>query len=151
MTQEQEEPVTKLIVFVCSKTHSAAELTAMLGLVPEESWEIGTPIGRSKRPRDASSWAIVERAVGDEYCSTAADRLVARLEAFVPRFQALPAGVEVSLRILVDEVDDVFGLGLDRPHVKFAAAIGADIDVSVRVSRSIDELERDLNARKQFP
>jgi hypothetical protein len=59
--------------------------------------------------------------------------------------------VEVSLRILVDEVDDVFGLGLDRPHVKFAAAIGADIDVSVRVSRSIDELERDLNARKQFP
>lgn len=138
-------------MFVDSKTHSAAELTAMIGLVPDESWDVGVPykLGRGTKQRDTSSWAVVERVLGDEHCSTAADRLVARLQALVPQFQALPAGVEVSLRILVDEEHGVFGLGLDRPHVKFAAAIGADIDVSVAVRMSIEDLERDLEAAKQ--
>jgi hypothetical protein len=151
MTQDQEEPVIRLVVFVQSKNHSSAELSAMLGVAPDESWEIGTPfqLGARKKLRETSSWAVVERAVGNEYCSTAADRLVARLQAFVPQFQALPAGVEVSLRILVDEVNGVFGLGLDGPHVKFVAALGADIDVSVAVRMSIDVLERDLDAAKQ--
>jgi hypothetical protein len=87
--------------------------------------------------------------VGAEDCYTAADRLVARLRAFVPQFRALPDGVEVSLRILVDETQDVFGLGLDRAHVKFARAIGADIDVSVAIRRSIEQLERDLIVAKE--
>lgn len=151
MTGERQGRSIKLVVFVDSKTHSAAELTAMLGLVPDESWEIGTPfkLGHGRRLRDTSSWAVVERAVGSEYCCSAADRLVARLQNLVPQFQALPVGVEVTLRILVDEEYGVFGLGLDRPHVKFAAAIGADIDVSVAVRMSIEDLERDLDAAKQ--
>lgn len=151
MTQEHRGRSTRLVVFVDSKTHSAAELATMLGVASDESWDIGTPfkVGRGTKLRDTSSWAVVERAVGNEHCTTAADRLVARLQAFVPRFQALPAGVEVTLRILVDEEHGVFGLGLDKPHVKFAAAIGADIDVSVAVRMSIEDLERDLDAAKQ--
>jgi len=152
VTQEQEERVIKLVVIVKSKTHSTAELTAMLGLVPDESWEIGTPFqfGRGTKLRDTSSWAVVERTVGNENCYPAADRLVARLQAFVPQFQGLPPGVGVSMKIVVNEDINVFGLGLDRPHVKFAGAIGADIDVSVGVRMSIEVLERDLNAAKQF-
>ena len=93
--REQQERVSKLVVFVDSKTHSTAKITAMLGLIPDESWEIGAPFqfGSRELHHDTSSWAIVERVVGDEYYSTAADRLVARLQAFVPQFQALPAEV----------------------------------------------------------
>lgn len=140
------------MVFVDSKTHSTAELSTMLGLVPDESWEIGAPFQFGSREflHDTSSWAVVERVVGDEDFRTAADRLIARLQAFVPQFQALPVGVEVSLRILVDEISGVFGFGLDRPHVKFAEAIGADIDVSVAVYMSVEDLERDLNAAKEL-
>lgn len=57
-----------------------------------------------------------------------------RLQALVPRFQGLPEGVEVSLRILVDDTVGVFGLGLDKSHVQFLASIGADLDVSVAVA-----------------
>jgi hypothetical protein len=152
MSREAEERIVKLVVIVRSKTHSTADLTAMLCLVPDESWEIGTPFqfGRGTKLRDTSSWAVEERAVGNEDCYTAADRLVARLHAFVPQFQALPAEVKVSLRILVNENNNVFGLSLDRPHVKFAGEIGATIDVSVRVQMSIEQLEADLNAAKSM-
>lgn len=124
-----------MVVFVDSRTQSVTELTAMLGLPPDESWEIGTPFrfGGTQKLRDTSSWAIVEWVGQDEDCFSAAERLVTRLRPLIPRFQALPSGVKVSLRILVDEDNGVFGLGLDRPHVQFAAAIGADIDVSVFV------------------
>jgi hypothetical protein len=147
-----EERVIKLVVFVDSETHSAAELSAMLGVVPDESWEIGAPFrfGTREFLHDTSSWAVVERAVGDEDYRAPADRLIARLQAFVPQFQALPVGVEVSLRILVDEISGVFRFGLDRPHVKFAEAIGADIDVSVAVYMSVEDLERDLATAKEL-
>jgi len=135
MTQKSEEREIKLVVFVDSKIHRSAELAAMLGVSPDESWEIGASFkfGSRQKLRDSSSWAVVERALGNEDCSAAADRLVARLQSLVPRFQGLPPGVGVSLRILVTENNGVFGLGLDRSHVQFAAAIGADIDVSVVV------------------
>lgn len=105
----------------------------MLGLDPDEFWDIGMAFraGKKEKIRDSSSWAVVERAVGNEECSAAADRLLGRLQALIPQFQALPSGVEVSLRILVNEDNDVFGLGLDRAHVQFAAAIRADIDISI--------------------
>ena len=125
----------RLLVFVESRSHSVVELAAMCGLPPDQSWEIGTPFrfGSRQKIRETSSWAVVERVGADEACFDAADRLVTRLQSLIPQFQSLPAGVEVSLRILVDEDNGVFGVGLDRPHVRFAAAIGADIDVSVFV------------------
>lgn len=150
-SQERDERSIRLVVVVGSKVHGAAELTQMLGCVPDESWDVGAPfeLGLGTKLRDTSAWVVEERTLEDEHCSAAADRLVARLQAIVPKFQALPTGVEVSLRILVDEEDGVFGLGLDKPHVAFAAAIGADLDVSVAVRMSIEDLERDLEAAKQ--
>lgn len=152
MTQRQQERVIKIMVLVESKAHSAAELAGMLGLAPDESWEIGTPfqLGSRQKPRDTSSWAVVERAVRDEDCGVAAERLVARLQGFVPQFQALPAEVNVWLTILVDETTGVFGLGLDTHHVKFAAAIGAYLNISIAVYMSIEDLERDLVAAKRM-
>jgi hypothetical protein len=135
MTPQSEAREIKLVVCVRSKMHSSAELTAMLGVSPDESWEIGTPFkfGSRRKLRDSSWWAVVERALGHEDCSVAADRLVVRLRSLVPRFQGLPPGVDVSLRVLVTDNNSVLGLGLDRSHVQFAADIGADIDVSVVV------------------
>lgn len=151
-SRDQQERVGKLVVFMDSKTHGVAELTAMIGLLPDESWEIGAPfkLGRREFLYETSSWAVVESIVGDEDCSEAAERLIARLQAFVPQFQALPAGVEVSLRIFLNEDNTVFKFSLGRPHVKFAAAIGADIYVSVSVHMSIESLERDLKIAKEL-
>lgn len=136
MNLDERERQIRLVVLVESKAHTSAQLAEMLGVPPDESWEVGSPlkIGTRQKVRESSSWAIVERAVGDEDCISAADRLVNRLQSLVPNFQALPPGVEVSLRILVDEDNGVFGVGLNRAQVQFAAAIGADIDVSVVVS-----------------
>src|SRR5690606_31061960 len=141
MTEKREEREITLVVFVESQLHSAAELTAMLGgLAPDESWERGTPFrfGTREKLRDTSSWLVLERATGNAHCSDAAARLVARLRHIIPSFQALPAGVEVSFRILVNEDNDVFGLGLDREHVKFVEEIRADIDISVVVSMPME-------------
>jgi hypothetical protein len=48
MTQQREERVTKLVVIVYSKTHSTAELSAMLGLVPDESWKSERLLGAAR-------------------------------------------------------------------------------------------------------
>lgn len=128
----------KICVFVDSDKHSSAELTSMLGLKPDEAWDLGSPFtfraGGKPKPHAFSRWAAVERAKGNDDWDAATDRLFSRLQPLEAKFQGLPPEAHVSFTLFVTEDNDVFGLGLDKRHVRFIAAIGASIEQSFVVS-----------------
>lgn len=132
MTRAASERKFEVSILVDSEEHSLAELVAMLSLSPDESWEKGEKYVRRghTKYRAASRWALVERDVDIEDWSVTIDRLIQRLRPVEPAFHSLPSGVYVRLMMCVTEDNDVFGLGLHRRHVLFAASIGAELDMS---------------------
>ena len=135
----------RIFVFVAvqSQEHSSAELTSLLGLAPDEAWDRGAPfvVGRTQRVHDSSRWAVEERAEGLEHWDEVVERLLGRLLPIEARFRALPPNVTVAFSGCVTEDNAVFGLGLEKHHVRFLAAIGAEIGLSIVVSGSQTETD----------
>lgn len=104
----------------------------MLGMEPDEAWDNGTTftLHGKTRVRTFSRWAVVERAGADEDWESALDRLVTRLLPIQGSFRKLPDGIGVSLCECVTENSGVFGLGLEKRHLEFMVAIGAEFGQS---------------------
>lgn len=122
-------------IVVSSDTCTSVQLTQLLDLSPDVSWEEGETFffyGKERRRR-ANLWSVRESDGDIEDWRTTVDRLLARVRPVADRFRALPEATYVALQLFITENNAVFGVRLDRRHIEFMSSIRAELDMSVVV------------------
>ncbi len=119
-----------------SELHSFDQLREHIGLDADSSWNMGDSRGPAAAglKHRFSRWSIDDHARDSIELDAALDRLFARIDKVEHRLRSLPDSVRRALVFMVTESNSVFGFGVAQGHVRRAAAIGAEIDMSVVVS-----------------
>jgi hypothetical protein len=126
-------------------TMSSMELERILGQSPDERWEAGEPFRHgsvNRRPEQRyrfSRWAVVERGASIYSLDEVVANLIKRISPIESRFAELPRDATVALTLFVTEINTVLGFGIDSDTVRFIAAIGASIEVSLVTTPDRDQ------------
>ncbi|MFN9489636.1 MAG: hypothetical protein ACK59Y_07655 [Betaproteobacteria bacterium] len=118
----------------------SVELTNLLTLPADESWDVGQtyrPSPNSPEQRyQFSRWAIRAAGASLDGLTDAIRELANRIQGVEQKFLLLPTGTTVSLTLFVTETDTVIGMGIEAEVVKLLARINAGIEVSLVVTQA---------------
>ena len=105
------------------------EITAAMGLLPEEIWREGDPIGRTIRLREESGWKLSSGMDKSTDLNEQIEALLNRLELVAPILSELGQTCYMEIACVLRAYDFVPAMHLERSTVQRIARIGAEIDI----------------------
>jgi len=130
----KNERMINVSICVDSALCLAADIAKIIDVPYDYYWNVGEKRDKSRNYlNNFSRWGIECNANSVEGVDIALDELFDRISNIVYSVSRLPLDCRISVNFSIDENNSVFGFGIDKRHVRLAAAIGAEIDMSFRV------------------
>ena len=131
-------------LFIEAPDLTLEEISARIGLVPDKSWKIGDPRGKTGKVFETNSWTLESRREVDENPMVVCENLqfclndvLHRIENYADRYKNVASGRTAGLYLGIF-ADEAPAVKLQAATIKAISALAVDLEIDLMLYNDSD-------------